>query len=169
MIPKEEIKEKLSFGYSELDREFMGFERNYIPIADSIPHDWTIVDLGCYQAAQCYLFEDHKAYIGVDIYDSIVMGGFVPPLRFRTANSRHYFMTIQQFAAHELSSFDVGKTYFIASAVPDFEATRMIYNIVRHCCVVYPGKEPMVKGYGASMITHLFKNYDDYYGEGEAI
>ena len=59
LIPPEELKLKLSYGSTELDPTFLCFEHVYLPVSKMIPEHFTIVDLGCFQAAQAYLFRNH--------------------------------------------------------------------------------------------------------------
>ena len=159
IIPKIEVKRKLDYGDSELGIDFMGFEQNYFPIAEVVPHDWTIVDLGCYQAAQCYLFRDYRAYIGVDCFEQDANDDYVPPLRFQTKNTTHLIMTIQKFISEQLGNYDLDHTYFIASAVPDFRATQEAFKSVKHCCVVYPGERTKIKGFGSDRIISKLDSY----------
>lgn len=123
IIPQEELMVKLNYGSVELDPTFLCFEHVYVPVSKIVPKHFTIVDLGCYQAAQAYLFAKHKAYIGVDMYDKVYDGkGYLPPLRFRPRNSRHYVMSIEEFFEKVVDKLklDLDETYFIMSYVPSF-------------------------------------------------
>lgn len=122
LIPPEELKLKLDYGSTELDPTFLCFEHVYLPVSKMVPKHFTIVDLGCYQAAQAYLFQNHERYIGVDRYDKTYRGdGYIPPLRFMPENAFQYVMSIEDFfdrgTADEL---DLDKTYFVMSYVPPF-------------------------------------------------
>ncbi|MBR6444014.1 MAG: hypothetical protein IKS63_01130, partial [Firmicutes bacterium] len=53
--------------YCELNPDFLGFIQQYEIVSEFLPHDWTVIDLGCNAAAQSFFFEEHKGYTGVDI------------------------------------------------------------------------------------------------------
>lgn len=122
LIPLEELKLKLDYGSAELDPTFLCFEHVYLPVSKMIPEHFTIVDLGCYQAAQAYLFRNHERYIGVDYYDKTYRGdGYIPPLRFLPKNAIQYVMSIDDFFDSGMADkLDLDKTYFIMSYVPSF-------------------------------------------------
>lgn len=97
IVPIKEVNEKLSQYYCELDLEFAGFEYQYRAVANNVPDDYTIIDFGCYMAAQSYLFCNHEAYIGVDMVGDVE--------RFATENTTHYIMSIQEFIKKELPKY----------------------------------------------------------------
>lgn len=159
LIPKEELEQKLSYGDSELEPDFLCFENNYEPVARIVPKEFTIVDMGCYQAAQCYLFAKHKLYVGVDCYEKCLSERYAPPMRFQAENTVHIVSTINFFISRFLRMFDLSKTYFIASAVPDFTETETLLYVTKNCLVSYPGKQPKTKGVYAKEIEEAVKNY----------
>ena len=65
-VPEDEIDRILGQPGIELDYEFLGFTEVYGAVLSFVPKHYTIVDLGCYVAAQAYLFADYEKYIGVD-------------------------------------------------------------------------------------------------------
>lgn len=65
MIPESQYQQVMGQMGCELDYTFLGFIDHYKRIADTVPSTYTIVDLGCYLAAQAWLFKDHEAYIGL--------------------------------------------------------------------------------------------------------
>lgn len=147
IIPVKELQEKFASGDSELGWDFLGFEENYHVLAELLPKHFTVVDMGCYQAAQCYLFQDFKAYVGVDIFDNrLRQHGYRPPERFAVKNTTHFICTIQDFLLNYKKRFDPETTYYIASAVPDFIGTDMMLKQVKNGAVVYPGEMPKTKG-----------------------
>lgn len=131
----------------------MGFEEIYFSVARYIPKDFTIVDLGCYMAAQSIIFKDYKKYIGVDCYDMPNrIDDYVPPLRFNIENTEHHSTTIQDFLiSNDMKKLDLDKTYFIASYVPAFEVTNQVLEQVKHGLISYCG-EHKVKGLNAEEI-----------------
>ena len=66
LIPDTEYKRILSSPYCELDSDYLGFTEVYGNLAEIIPQDKIILDLGCYSGLQGYFFKDHKGYIGID-------------------------------------------------------------------------------------------------------
>lgn len=122
LIPPEELKLKLDYGSTELGPTFLCFEHVYLPVSKMVPEHFAIVDLGCYQAAQAYLFRNHERYIGVDYYDKVYSGhGYIPPLRFLPKNAIQYVMSIEDFFdSGKVDKLDLDKTYFIMSHVPSF-------------------------------------------------
>lgn len=150
IIIPEDQRDKLRDPCCELDTEFLCFDENYVPIAAVVPRDYVIIDLGCYMAAQAFLFEDHQAYIGVDAFD--MNGGkprnsYIPPRRFTTSNSMMLSMTIQEFLKKfHLLGLDKERCYCICSAVPDFSATDEALQFFPNCACFYPGRASSVQG-----------------------
>ena len=54
----------LSQDECELDVDFLGFTEVYRSLSKIIPKHFTVIDFGCYLAAQCYCFGNHKKYVG---------------------------------------------------------------------------------------------------------
>jgi len=131
IIPENELKRVLSYKYCELDGEFMGFTDIYKHLSMIIPKHFTVIDLGCYCAAQCYYFKDHARYIGVDTYEGE---------RFATENTEYYIQTIQEFIAERLNTFDLFTTFAICSYVPDFDAKEKVRNAFDNVYVFYPAR-----------------------------
>ena len=159
LIPRNEYYRVMRSGDTDLSRDFMCFEENYIPLVPFIPNDWVVVDLGCYQAAQAYFFTEKGGYVGVDIYDGVRKRGYKPPLRFKPQNAVHVTETIQQFVREHLCYFDLDKTYFIMSGVKDFDATREAFAKVKHAYRAYPGTEPAAKGINSKEILEAVRKY----------
>lgn len=144
IIPLKEIEEKLSQDYCELDLEFAGFECQYRAVANNVPDDYTIIDFGCYMAAQAYLFKNHEAYIGVDIASNVE--------RFATENTTHYVMSIQEFIKEELPKYKGKKVYAICNYVPDADARDLVTMVCENFMVYYPGELLRCKGINAYRI-----------------
>lgn len=138
IVPIKEVNEKLSQDYCELDLEFAGFEYQYRAVANNVPNDYTIIDFGCYMAAQAYLFCNHEAYIGVDTVDHVE--------RFATENTTHYVMSIQEFIKKELPKYKGKKVYAICNYVPDAEAKDLVTMACENFMVYYPCELLRCKG-----------------------
>ena len=141
IIPLKEVNEKLSQDYCELDLEFACFEEQYRAVANNVPDDYTIIDFGCYMAAQAYLFKNHEAYIGVDTVDCLE--------RFATENTTHYIMSIQEFIKKELPKYKGKKVYAICNYVPDEDARDLVTMACENFMVYYPGELLRCKGINA--------------------
>lgn len=144
IIPIKEVNEKLSQDYCELDLEFAGFEYQYRAVANNVPDDYTIIDFGCYMAAQSYLFCNHEAYIGVDTVDWVK--------RFATENTTHYTMSIQEFIKEELPKYKSKKVYAICNYVSDADARDLVTMACENFMVYYPGELLRCKGINAYRI-----------------
>lgn len=101
----------------------------YKSLSEIIPKHYAVVDLGCYVAAQSYLFKDYKKYIGVDVCNLE---------RFNPSNSEHYVCSIQDFIKNEAHKLDLDETFAICSYVPDFEATTLAREHFKNIMVYYP-------------------------------
>lgn len=133
-IPKQEVDRLFSKNYrmaGNLELGFMGFTRVYKSLLDIIPKHYTIIDLGCCYAAQCYYFRDYKAYIGVDEDDEE---------RFATSNTTHYEMRIQEFIKQVLPTLHLNlqECFAICSYVNDDEATKLARYTFPNILVYYP-------------------------------
>lgn len=139
LIPKEELHSKISCLYSELEGDFLCFDYVYKPIAEILPKEYTVIDLGCYQAAQCYFFRDFRNYIGVDIYDIYSCPSYRPPSRFYTDNTEHYVLSIEEWFDEAYRKYaDMDKLYFIMSYVPQYnDNPEYLCNMVENCTFVY--------------------------------
>lgn len=160
LIPAEELNQKLSYGCSELELDFLCFDECYRAVSELLTHDFTVVDLGCYQAAQCYYFTDFAKYIGVDCYDQRYMWDHIPPLRFSTPNTRHVAETIQRYLGEEVWNND--NTYFIMSAVPNKECKYLMQRYADNYLWWYPGEKPEAKGF---MFGEILERVNKYLSE----
>ena len=162
LIPADVLNEKLRQINCELEPGFLCFEENYVPIANNVPKEFTVVDIGCYMAAQSYLFKEFERYYGVDPFDLPFNDDYIAPERFAISNGTHFCLSGKQFLDSFLSSLDLDKTYFICSAVPNFKETDYIFDSVKNCAIFYPGKEPMVKGISKEAILSEYENLKDH-------
>lgn len=133
-IPKEEVERLFKKNYRmayNCCEDFMGFTKVYKSLLPIIPKHFTIIDLGCCYAPQSYYFKDYKTYIGVDTLEEE---------RFKTENTIHYRMSIQEFIKMELPmlGLDLKQCFAICSYVPDDEATKLARETFPNILVYYP-------------------------------
>lgn len=133
-LPIEEADRLFKKNYrmsGNVDYTHMGFTNVYKSLLDVVPKHYTIIDLGCCYAPQCYYFKDYRKYIGVDEDDEE---------RFATENTTHYTMTIQNFISEVLPclKLDLRQCFAICSYVPDFEATELARKTFPNILVYYP-------------------------------
>jgi hypothetical protein len=129
LIPKEEYKSIMSQDMCELDHSFLGFLEVYNSVLSFVPKHYTIVDLGCYMAAQAYLFKDYQKYIGVDV---CLLN------RFKPLNTEHYYCSIQQFIENHINNLNLDTTFAICSFVPDFKSVELARRTFKNILVYYP-------------------------------
>lgn len=101
----------------DIDSEFLGFVWIYERLSEIIPKHWTVVDLGCAYAPQCFFFEEHAKYIGVDIHEV--------EARFCAENTKHYKMPIIDFVNNCDAEFNIDTTFAICSYVPPWGGDNM--------------------------------------------
>ena len=133
LIPDDEFMTVMTQDMCELEPDFLGFVDIYKPLSELIPKGKTVIDFGCYLAAQSYFFAEHKCYIGVDVVD---MKRFTPP------NAVHYISSIQNFIANEVPKLfqEHGEGHYcaICSYVPDFKATELVRKTFLNVFCYYP-------------------------------
>ncbi|WP_418470948.1 hypothetical protein [Eubacterium callanderi] len=128
-IPKNEIMRIFNEPKIELDNEFLGFTNVYGAVLNFVPRHFTIVDLGCYIAAQAYLFKNYEKYIGVDVCELE---------RFKPENAIHYQITIQEYLLKHTNDLCLETTFAICSYIPDKEAVQMAREKFPNILVFYP-------------------------------
>ena len=133
-IPMKEVDRLFEKNYrmaGNVCPSFMGFTRVYKSLLNIVPKHYTIIDLGCCYAPQCYYFKDYKAYIGVDVEDEE---------RFATENTTHYEMSIQKFIKEVLPELHLNlkECFAICSYVPDDKATELARRTFPNILVYYP-------------------------------
>ena len=131
----QETKRLFSYPECELEYDFLGFLNSYADLPEQIPHDWTLIDFGCYQAFQGYLFRNYAKYIGVDC-------GISNAWRLRQDNAEYHERTIQDFIAEHLHELNLEKTFAVCSYVPDEQARKMVRSIFpyfrdKYCNEIY--------------------------------
>ncbi len=140
LLPPEQVNTLLKQDYCELDLSFLGFTDIYKHLSLIIPEHFTILDFGCYMAAQSAYFKNHKAYIGID---RIILK------RFEFKNTKHYIKDIKDFLKENLMEYDLDETFAICSYVPDEGAKKMIREMCKNVFVFYPSdknKRVLIKG-----------------------
>lgn len=126
---------------------FLGFLLEYDYVRNYIPKDvTTILDLGCYLAAQSYLFVKYEKYIGIDINDGPNDIRFTPP------NAVHEDMSIQEYISQ--NEFQSNEVFAICSYVPDKEAMRMVEDTFANCYICYPERGNVLKVNGKYIINN---------------
>lgn len=150
--------EKLNQYRCEIESDNLYMGCCYEAASFIIPKDYTIIDLGCYMAAQSFLFEDYDGYIGVDIYDSDRLA----PSRFKTKNATHYSMTIEEFLDNIVLFKNPDQYYVIMNAVPgeyiyanNRSLLDKIYAKLPNTIVDYPGFSTEIRGAFAEDMTHF--------------
>ena len=114
-----------------MDYTFMGFTGVYKSLLSIVPKHFTIIDLGCCYAAQCYYFKDYEQYIGVDVLEEE---------RFRTENATHYQMSIQKFIKEVLPELHLNlkQCFAVCSYVNDDKAMELARKTFPNILVYYP-------------------------------
>ena len=112
-----ELKRVFSYKDCDIDPSFVGFLHSYKDLSESLPKDFTIIDIGSCQAVQSEYFKDFEGYISVDL-------GCPESARYHTLNSTHFEMSGQDFIKDILptlkeSGLDLNKTFCVCSYVPD--------------------------------------------------
>lgn len=133
LIPADEQIRILSQYRCELEPDFLGFVDKYYALSMIIPKEATVIDFGCYLAAQSYFFKDHKAYISVDKVTDMQ--------RFQPSNATHYYCRIQNFLTDDcpVPYQSNNLEYFaICNYIPDPEACRMVRERFQNCFCFYP-------------------------------
>lgn len=132
VIPQDQLDRISVIGSADMDKEFLGFTEAYKALAAVIPKGYTVLDLGCGYAAQCFYFRDHAGYIGVDLDET--------DRRFHAENTTHVMATIQDFIRNRLTDFvsDLHRVFAICNYVPDENAQRMVRGTFPNLFVFYP-------------------------------
>lgn len=131
MLPEDQKKRVFKSDMCDIDGEFLGFVDFYYHLSRIIPKEWAVVDLGCAYAPQCFYFEGHRKYIGVDL---------LVKEHFYGVNSVFYEMSIEQFLREHLFEYDLDSTFAICSYVPPWGAdnAKLVRESFKNCFVYYP-------------------------------
>ncbi len=132
-LPKDQIDRVFAAERCELAPDFLGFVDIYERLSEIIPTCWTVVDLGCANAAQAFFFDRHLSYIGVDLLTPV-------DERFAAANSSHFEATIGDYIASHVGKLDLGTTFAICSYVPPWydDNCRLVRESFKNVFTYYP-------------------------------
>ena len=143
LIPKKQLEEVFAYEYCDIDLSFMGFTDIYKHLSMIIPKHFTVIDLGCSYAPQCFYFSAHRQYIGIDLY-----GG----PRFHSDNTLHFEKRIEDFLLENLDKLDLAESFAICSYVPSPSAVSDARNIFLNIFSFYPSNK---KGYPKLRGKHI--------------
>jgi len=127
-LPKDQCDAIFNQKYCDIDYEFMGFLDVYESLSKIVPKYWSIVDLGCAYAPQCFYFEKHKEYVGVDVSGC---------LKFKAGNTKHFRMPIEKFIKEHSSEFNMDETFAICSYVGD-QSMKIVRQTFKNVFTYYP-------------------------------
>lgn len=154
LIPIEVLRRGLREPDCELDGDFLGFEDLYAAASVVLDKSLTVIDLGCYVAAQAWFFKDFKAYIGVDHYELFESPYIENPGRFiGPPNASMVQMDAVDWL--ETCDLDFKQTIVIVSAVPDGRVYRAVKSLCDNFAAWYPGEGFMAAGAGKRLAPIL--------------
>ena len=140
----------------ELEYDFLGFLDVYKDIPNKIPKDFTIIDIGSYQAVQGQYFKDFYKYIAVE---PSVPKEYIA----KYDNSISYNSSGQEFIGILMPNLikdniiDLYKTFCICSYVPD-ESLRKTWipnNFPYYRCVYCEEKDENLPEYFGKLIQKV--------------
>ncbi|MBB5700169.1 hypothetical protein FHS76_000007 [Ochrobactrum daejeonense] len=138
LIPEEQLDRVFNQDMCDIDGSFLGFTNVYMSLAALIPMHWTVIDLGCAYAPQAFIFQNHKAYIGVD-------GSACE--RFFASNTTHYECSAGEFIRNHANDFDKEQTFAICSYVPNWfgeNAIELTRQNFKNVFTFYPAGERQI-------------------------
>lgn len=134
-LPEDQCKEVMTAS-NECDMEpcFMGFAKTYSLLAELIPTDWTVIDIGAAFAPQCYFFRNHAKYIAVEPCTNKM---------FHMDNTVIYRNSAKGFIEKTLPSLnlDINKVFAICNFVPDWygeNPQKLTRATFKNCYCFYP-------------------------------
>ena len=97
--------------------------KEYYFVSKAVPNDYTVINFGCGNNAQSYLFTQHKKFIAVDTNDE----------HFRASGTLHYKMPASKFISEIIPELklNIQRTFAICSNAPgkDGENTGMLVRM----------------------------------------
>ena len=140
-VPNRYLHDVMCQHSCEIGPDFLCFEAFYQAVAETWPHDMTVVDVGGAYGIQGWLFRDFREYVCVDFYDMLPsIDGFPVGKRcVLPANGRHVTMDGIQYM-RGMEHVDTDNILFISSAVP-CEQLRAKVRAMENSVVWYPVKE----------------------------
>jgi len=133
IIGAKEYRRLFDWEECELQFDFLGFLDEYQPLRE-LPKDFTILDLGSYQALQGAFFKDYEQYITVDLIPE--------EARLKQDNATHIQCELRRFFKEVLPTLnlDMEKTVAIGSYVPCSDLKKLIEENFTYYRWVYPGE-----------------------------
>lgn len=125
---RDQLKAVFEAEFCDVGPSFLGFNFYYYHLAQIIPRDRVIYDLGCAEAFQSWFFRDHAKYIGVDL---LAREHIKPP------NAEFHHGSISEF----LKTHKIEDPHFaICNYVPPWHGDnqKLVRDAFRHCFVFYP-------------------------------
>ena len=148
-IPDEQYVRVMYQTYCEINPDFLGFIQPYEIVSEMLPKEWTVIDLGCNAAAQCFFFSEHAGYVGVDLLrnkeadpEDIMSGICDSTLRFESGNTTHYELDIKSFLTEHGDITEKPKTLALCVHVPDNEAAAFADEKLSNI-LIYDPEEPV--------------------------
>lgn len=140
IIPKDQAETIFKLFNYEIGPEFMGFIDIYRSLSEIIPKHFTVIDFGCSYAPQCFYFEDHKQYVGVDASGCYLPGIKTLDIRFEASNTVHYQMTIKEYIDKFRYNTDDVQIFAICSYVPPWYggSVEHVLKAYRNVFTYYP-------------------------------
>ena len=162
-VGKEKLEKVFAYPFLEIDEGFIAFIETYKKVSDTLPKNFSVIDIGCYLGVQGDYFKDFDSYIGVEPECISKLTKYVgvndkgEPL-FETEevkisdyfleqdNAFFYAVTGQEFISdilpklYEEKVLDPEKTFCICSAVPDEKLQRLVKDTFKYFRVTYPTK-----------------------------
>lgn len=114
----------------ELDADFLGFVGTYYHLAQIIPTDRIVYDMGCCFGLQAWFFRNHQKYIGVDSLTE-------PKNQLQTPNSEYHHTDMAAY----LKATEIEAPHFaICNYVPPWgqDNEKLVKDFFRHVYVFYP-------------------------------
>lgn len=136
-VVSDQLERVFDYRYCDIEPDFPGFVHIYHDLAQQIPADTTVLDLGCAYAAQGWYFRHHKAYIGVDFVDT--------KARFCFPNTQHIVSNIKTFLDEvEAGTRTIpGPVFAIMSYVPVLQdVEERVQKLFPDHFVYYPRSAP---------------------------
>ena len=130
MAPKEQRDAIMKVAYGDIEPEFLGFVGFYKHLSEMIPRHFAVLDIGCAYAPQAFLFQEHRAYVGVDPSDGP---------RFSAPNTTHITATAGDYIRRGV--FPSGPIFAICSYVPkwhDEDPRALVRNTFENVFTYYP-------------------------------
>ena len=133
IIPATELDRVLNSELCDIGTDFLGFVDTYFRLADIIPLEYTVIDLGCAYNPQSYFFKDHARYIAVDNSDCE---------KFKPENCELVNQSIYDFINDRLIDFNLDTSFAICNFVPPWGHDNQLLTRThfKNCYCYYPSR-----------------------------